>query len=246
MATAPCPKGLEEDHSIDHTGSPGHTMSHRATTAGSAESVPTDSPGQLLATDRLAAVVRGRRVADPAGLATALAAEGVRCVEFTFTIPGVLGVIEAAASASGAVVGAGTVLTAGDAQAAIEAGARFIVSPGLALDVVGPCRAAGVPFFLGAFTPSEVAAAAAAGAAAVKLFPAGLGGPRHLKDLRGPFPDVRFMPSGGVTPDNAADFLAAGAVALFAGSDLVPPAAVEEGDTGLVAERARVYRAALG
>ncbi|MCW2762471.1 MAG: 2-dehydro-3-deoxyphosphogluconate aldolase [Marmoricola sp.] len=202
-------------------------------------------PELALAADRLAAVVRGRRVADPAGLASALAGEGVRCVEFTFTIPGILEVIEAATSADDAIVGAGTVLTATQARDALEAGARFIVSPGLALDVVEPCRAAGVPFFLGAFTPTEVITAVAAGSAAVKLFPAGLGGPRHLKDLRGPFPDVDFVPSGGVTSDNAAEFLAAGAIAVFAGSDLVPSSAVEDGDLRAIAKRARVYRAAV-
>jgi 2-dehydro-3-deoxyphosphogluconate aldolase/(4S)-4-hydroxy-2-oxoglutarate aldolase len=205
-----------------------------------------DSPELVLASDRVAAVVRGRRVADPARLAAALAAEGVRCVEFTFTIPGVLDVIAAAASAEGAVVGAGTVLTAADARAAIEAGARFIVAPGLALDIVEPCRAAGIPFFLGALTPTEVMKAVAAGSAAVKLFPAGLGGPRYLKDLRGPYPHVSFVPSGGITPDNAPEFLAAGAIAVFAGSDLVPRSAVEDGDLTAIADRARSYRAALG
>jgi 2-dehydro-3-deoxyphosphogluconate aldolase/(4S)-4-hydroxy-2-oxoglutarate aldolase len=208
--------------------------------------VAADSPELVLASDRVAAVVRGRRVADPARLAAALAAEGVRCVEFTFTIPGVLDVIAAAASAEGAVVGAGTVLTADDARAAIEAGARFIVAPGLALDIVEPCRAAGIPFFLGALTPTEVMKAVAAGSAAVKLFPAGLGGPRYLKDLRGPYPQVSFVPSGGITPDNAPEFLAAGAIAVFAGSDLVPRSAVEDGDIAVIADRARSYRAALG
>jgi 2-dehydro-3-deoxyphosphogluconate aldolase/(4S)-4-hydroxy-2-oxoglutarate aldolase len=143
-------------------------------------------------------------------------------------------------------VGAGTVLTANDARAAIEAAARFIVAPGLALDVVEPCRAAGIPFFLGAFTPTEVMTAVEMGSAAVKLFPAGLGGPRYLKDLRGPFPDVSFVPSGGVTPDNAPEFLAADAAAIFAGSDLVPRSAVEDGDMTAIADRARTYRAALG
>ncbi|WP_169950458.1 bifunctional 4-hydroxy-2-oxoglutarate aldolase/2-dehydro-3-deoxy-phosphogluconate aldolase [Microbispora sp. H11081] len=202
-------------------------------------------PQDVLAADRVAAVVRGSSVADPAGLAAALAAEGVRCVEFTFTIPGVLDVIASAASAEGAVVGAGTVLTADDARAAIDAGARFIVSPGLALDVVEPCHTAGVPFFLGALTPTEVMTAVRAGSAAVKLFPGGLGGPRYLKDLRGPFPEVGFVPSGGITPDTAPEFLAAGALAVFAGSDLVPRSAVETGDLTAVVKRAEAYRAAL-
>jgi 2-dehydro-3-deoxyphosphogluconate aldolase/(4S)-4-hydroxy-2-oxoglutarate aldolase len=195
--------------------------------------------------DRVAAVVRGRRIADPVGLAAALAQAGIRCVEFTFTTPGILDVIKRAARAGDAVVGAGTVLTARDAQAAIDSGARFVVSPSVTLEVVQPCVDAGVPFFLGAFTPTEVVAAIAAGSAAVKLFPAGLGGPGHLKSLRGPFPDVDFVPSGGVTPQNAPAFIAAGAPAVFAGSDLVPASAAEYGDLETIAARAAAYRAAL-
>ncbi|MCW2643270.1 MAG: 2-dehydro-3-deoxyphosphogluconate aldolase [Dactylosporangium sp.] len=200
---------------------------------------------QALAVDRIAAVIRGQHVADPSGTAATLAEAGVRCVEFTFTIPGVLDVIAAAAAADGAIIGAGTVFTREQAEAAIDAGARFIVSPGLAQDIVDPCRDAGVPFFFGALTPSEVSAAVAAGSAAVKLFPAGLGGPRYLKDLRGPFPQVPFIPSGGVNPGNAADFLGAGALAVFAGSDLVPGHAVENGDLPELRTRAAHFRSAI-
>lgn len=196
--------------------------------------------------DRVAAVVRARVVADAVGLASALAEAGVRCVEFTFTTPGILEVIRAAASGNGAIVGAGTVLRAEEAKAAIDAGARFIVSPGVAPDVVQPCVDAGVPFFLGALTPTEVMAAVAAGSAAVKLFPAGLGGLEYLKSLRGPFPDVDLVPSGGVNPQSAAQFVAAGALAVFAGSDLVPSTAAESGDLASIAARAKDYRIALG
>jgi 2-dehydro-3-deoxyphosphogluconate aldolase / (4S)-4-hydroxy-2-oxoglutarate aldolase len=195
--------------------------------------------------DRIAAVVRAKSVDDPRKLARTLADEGIRCVEFTFTIPSAAEVIAAAADERGAVIGAGTVRSAEQAASAIEAGARFIVSPGVIPDIVPVCRERNVPVILGALTPTEVHAVDALGAAAVKIFPAGLGGPRYLRDLRGPFPKLPFMPSGGVTPENAAEFLAAGAAAVFAGSDLVPPAAVADGDYGTLASRARRFRAAL-
>lgn len=199
----------------------------------------------VLRRDRIAAVIRAREVADPIGLAESLVASGVHCVEFTFTTAGVVDAIRAAAGVPGAVVGAGTVLTAEQATAAIDAGARFVVAPSLALDIIGSCNEANVPYVLGAFTPSEVVAAVRAGTAAVKLFPAGLGGPGYLKDLRGPFPGVPFVPSGGVKLTNAAEFINAGAVAVFAGSDLVSPDAVTRGDFAHVAERVHEFRAAL-
>jgi 2-dehydro-3-deoxyphosphogluconate aldolase/(4S)-4-hydroxy-2-oxoglutarate aldolase len=200
---------------------------------------------EVLRADRVAAVVRGNQVGDPAGLSRVLAESGIRCVEFTFTIPSVTDVIAAAARDGAAVVGAGTVTTAEQARAAIEAGARFVVSPGLAPEIMPVCREHGVPVLLGAFTPTEVATAVSLGAAAVKIFPARLGGPDHLRDLRGPFPQLQMVPSGGVTAANAGTFLAAGACAVFAGSELVPPGAVERGEHDVIAERARAYRAAI-
>jgi 2-dehydro-3-deoxyphosphogluconate aldolase/(4S)-4-hydroxy-2-oxoglutarate aldolase len=194
--------------------------------------------------DRVVAVIRGERVADPAGLATTLATAGVRAVEFTFTIPGVLAAIEAAAE-SEAIVGAGTVRDERQARDALAAGARFLVSPACVAEVAEVAREAGVPTFLGALTPTEVDAAVKAGTTAVKLFPAGVGGPRYLRDLRGPFPDVDFVPSGGVTEQNARDFLEAGAIAVYAGSGLTPPELVEAGDHAEIDRRARAFVAAL-
>ncbi len=198
-----------------------------------------------LGQDRLAAVVRASSVADAAGLVEALAGAGVRCVEFTFTTAGAVDAIRGSAQVPGALVGAGTVVTAEQCSAAIEAGARFVVAPSLALEIVAPCREAGVPFVLGAFTPSEVVTAAAAGSAVVKLFPAGVGGPGYLKSLLGPFPDTQFVPSGGVSLANAREFLAAGALAVFAGSELVPPDAVASGDAAEIGRRAQQFRAVL-
>jgi 2-dehydro-3-deoxyphosphogluconate aldolase/(4S)-4-hydroxy-2-oxoglutarate aldolase len=209
-----------------------------------------ERPGvELLATlrrDRVAAVIRAPRINDPVALTESLVSAGVHCVEFTFTTAGALDAIRAGSAVQGAMVGAGTVLTADQARAAIEAGAQFVVSPGLTLDVVEPCRSAGIPYVLGALTPSEVLAAVRAGTTVVKLFPAGLGGPRYLKDLRGPLPDVDFVPSGGVSVDNAAQFLQAGAIAVFAGSDLVSADAIARGDFAEVAASARAFRAAVG
>ena len=194
--------------------------------------------------DRAVAVVRGERVADPAGLAAALAAAGIRGVEFTFTIPGALDAIEAAGEST-AIVGAGTVRDERQARAALAAGARFLVSPACVPSVARVAREAGVPAFLGALTPTEVDAAVKAGTAAVKLFPAGLGGPRYLRDLRGPFPDVAFVPSGGITAANARDFLDAGAIAVYAGSGLTPPELVAAGDHEEITRRAHAFVAAV-
>lgn len=197
---------------------------------------------EVIRADGAAAVVRADSVADPAGLATTLAGAGVRAVEFTFTIGGVLDAIAAAAETD-AVVGAGTVLTPEQAADAAAAGARFVVSP-----VLEPalCEAVGVPVVLAGLTPTELRDAVRAGADAVKLFPARHVGPGYLRDVLGPLPELPVMPSGGVDADNAADWLAAGAVAVFAGSSLVPAAAAGAGDHDEVAERARALVRGLG
>jgi 2-dehydro-3-deoxyphosphogluconate aldolase / (4S)-4-hydroxy-2-oxoglutarate aldolase len=194
--------------------------------------------------DRVVAVVRAERVADPALLAQTLAAAGIRAIEFTFTIPSVLEAIEAAAETE-AVVGAGTVLTESQARDAIAAGARFVVSPACVPGLAEPCRTAGVPLFLGALSPTEVYRAVTAGATAVKLFPAALGGPEYLRHLRGPFPNIDFLPSGGIDEQNASAFLDAGALAVYAGSSLAPPELVAAGEHSEIARRARSFVASL-
>ncbi len=198
----------------------------------------------VLREDRVAAVVRAPAIEDPAALANAFARSGIRCVEFTFTIPDVLDVIEKA-STSDAVVGAGTVLTRDQAAAAIEAGAQFIVSPACRPELVEVCQSAGVPVFLGALTPTEVADAHDAGATAVKIFPAGIGGPGYIKDLAGPYPHVSFIPSGGVSEDNAGAYFAVGCPAVYAGSKLAPPEIVLAGDHDEIERRARRFTQAI-
>lgn len=199
---------------------------------------------EAIKVDHAVAVIRAARVADPVALAGTLADAGIRAIEFTFTIPDVLRTIEAAA-ASGALVGAGTVLTAAQARDAIDAGARFVVAPACVPELADPCRDAGVPLFLGALTPTEVDQAVKAGTTAVKLFPAALGGPAYLRDLRAPFPNVAFVPSGGVDEGNARLFLQAGAVAVYAGSSLAPPELVEAGEHAEIGRRAHAFTASL-
>jgi len=197
---------------------------------------------------RVLAVVRAPSIPDVHGLVAALAAGGIPTVELTFTTPDVLRHVTAARDA-GTPVGVGTVLTADQAKAAVDAGAHFLVTPGVRADVAAQVVevgvAAGVPVYLGAFTPTEVATAVDLGAAAVKIFPAGLHGPRYLADLRGPFPDVPLLPSGGVNAENAAAFLAAGAVAVCAGTGVVPPAAVAAGSWSDITARATTFTTSM-
>jgi 2-dehydro-3-deoxyphosphogluconate aldolase / (4S)-4-hydroxy-2-oxoglutarate aldolase len=200
----------------------------------------------VLEQDRALCVVRAPRVADPAGLAETLATAGIRMVEFTFTMPGVPSMIEAAvAAAPSALVGAGTVLTPAQAHDAIAAGARFLLTPDLRPEVARIANEAGVPVIMGALTPSEVGQALDLGASAVKIFPARIGGPAYIKDLRGPFPGVKLIPTGGVNAGNARAFLDAGALALGAGTDVVRPDLVEAGDHQAIAERAAIFVGAL-
>jgi 2-dehydro-3-deoxyphosphogluconate aldolase/(4S)-4-hydroxy-2-oxoglutarate aldolase len=198
-----------------------------------------------LRADRALTVVRADHLPDAAQLCQALADGGIRTVELTFTTPDVVEHLAKAADVPGVVLGVGTVLTADQARAAVDAGARFLVTPGLRPAVAEVAAATGVPVLLGAFTPTEVAVAVDLGAAAVKIFPAGRLGPQYLSDLRGPYPHVQLLPSGGVSTANAAAFLAAGATAVCAGTSVVPPAAVARGDWTEITQRAREFAAAL-
>ncbi|AXI80926.1 bifunctional 4-hydroxy-2-oxoglutarate aldolase/2-dehydro-3-deoxy-phosphogluconate aldolase [Peterkaempfera bronchialis] len=205
---------------------------------------PAPLPG--LAADRAIAVVRAPAIPDAAALCAALAEGGIRWVEFTFTTPGVAGHLRrAAAGDHGCRIGAGTVLTAAQAEEALDAGAGFLVTPGLRPEVAAVAHRTGTPVVLGALTPTEVAAAVDLGAAAVKLFPARTFGPRYLRDLHGPYPGVPFVASGGVSAADAADYLEHGATAVTAGTEVVPPAAVAAGDWTGITRRARAFTAAL-
>jgi 2-dehydro-3-deoxyphosphogluconate aldolase/(4S)-4-hydroxy-2-oxoglutarate aldolase len=200
-----------------------------------------------LAAGQVIAVVRAPAIPDAAALCAALAEGGIHWIELTCTTPKVTDHLARAASVdTGCRLGLGTVLTAEQARAGIEAGARFLVTPGCRPQVAEAARAAGVPVVLGALTPTEVAQAVELGADAVKIFPARAFGPGYFKDLRGPYPEVPLVASGGVDATNAPDFLAQGALAVCAGSEVVPAAAVAAGDWAELTRRARAFTTALG
>jgi 2-dehydro-3-deoxyphosphogluconate aldolase/(4S)-4-hydroxy-2-oxoglutarate aldolase len=203
--------------------------------------------GRLLA-GRVVAVIRMKDADRLGAVAAALGRGGVRAVEVTMTVPGAVGIIRelARTKGAGALVGAGTVLDAATAAAVIEAGADFVVSPVFDRDTVAACREAGVVVAPGAFTPTEIVAAWRAGADLVKVFPATSLGPQFVRDVRGPLPEVRLMPTGGVTVENARDFLAAGAACVGLGTALVDAKAVEAGDWAAIEARARRLVGSLG
>lgn len=213
------------------------------------ERAPELTPDALrtIAADRVLAVVRAPRIPDPASLCAALVAGGIRTVEFTFTTPSVAKVLAEAAATCGPDlhIGAGTVLTAAQAAEAIDAGAEFLVTPAIRPEVAEVAARAGIPVLMGAFTPTEVLQALEFGSAVVKIFPAATLGPRYIKDLRGPFPDARLVPSGGVDSSNARAFLEHGAFAVCCGTEVVPPSVVAAGGHEEIRVRAERFVARL-
>jgi 2-dehydro-3-deoxyphosphogluconate aldolase / (4S)-4-hydroxy-2-oxoglutarate aldolase len=170
---------------------------------------------------------------------------GFTTFEVTLTVPGALGLIAQLRREDGLVVGAGTVLDASQADACLEAGAQFIVSPVLAEALVPVCASARVPVVLSGLTPTEVHRAWKLGAAAVKVFPAGsMGGPSYVRTLRSVLDGVPLFPTGGVDLDNLGDYLAAGAACVGIGSDLISDDRVRGADPAAWIERARAYLAA--
>ncbi|GGQ69236.1 bifunctional 4-hydroxy-2-oxoglutarate aldolase/2-dehydro-3-deoxy-phosphogluconate aldolase [Kitasatospora griseola] len=190
------------------------------------------------------AVVRAPEIPDAVALCEALAEGGIAWTELTFTTPDVTRHVAAAAKA-GRRIGVGTVLTAGQARQGIDAGAGFLVTPGLRPTVAAVAREAGIPVVMGALTPSEVADALDLGAAAVKIFPAKAFGPGYFKDLHGPYPGIPLVASGGVNATNARAFLDHGALAVCAGTDVVPPQTVAAGDWAEITRRAKAFVASL-
>jgi 2-dehydro-3-deoxyphosphogluconate aldolase / (4S)-4-hydroxy-2-oxoglutarate aldolase len=185
------------------------------------------------------------RLADAVPLAQALVAGGVRVLEVTLRTPVALEAIRAIAQqVPGAVVGAGTIRTPDDAFAAKAAGSVFGVSPGYTAEVGAACRDAGLPLLPGVATASEVMAAQADGLRFLKFFPAtAAGGLPMLKALHGPFPDVVFCPTGGITPETAPQFLALPNVKVCGGSWLTPADAVKAGDWARITQLARQAQA---
>ena len=203
--------------------------------------------GGIIEQDGAVAVVRLDDLSAAVPLAEALAAGGVRAIEFTFTNPTAARAIEATAAALGdrALIGAGSVLDPETARTAILAGARFVVTPTLGPRTIALCNRYAVQTLVGALTPTEILTAWEAGATYVKVFPASLGGPAYFKDVLGPLPQVKLVPTGGVSIENAADFVRAGAVAVALGSNLVDAKSVAAGDWGTITDRARALVAAV-
>ena len=187
------------------------------------------------------AVIRMKDADKLRGVVDAIAEGGVRAIEVTMTVPGAVGLIEklAATLPPEIVVGAGTVTDAGTARAVIDAGARFVVSPVYRPEVMAACHERDVAACPGCFTPTEILDAHEHGADIVKVFPATALGPQFIKDVRGPLPQVRLMPTGGVSLDNAGDWIRAGAVAVGVGTALVDAKAVEEGRLDILTSNAR-------
>lgn len=194
-----------------------------------------------LADAGVVAVLRGLDPDDVVPVAQATVEGGIRVVEVTADSPGAMEAIETVASDLGddALVGAGTVLDAETARAALLAGAEFVVSPSLHHDVIEVCNRYGVPVIPGIATPTEAVRAYEAGADLVKLFPASALGPEYLAALSGPLSQIPVVPTGGITADNAGAFVEAGAVAVGAGSAILDAEAVNRGDYDAVTERAR-------
>lgn len=191
----------------------------------------------------IVAIIRATSGDQLVNVARALYEGGIDVIEVTFTVPNVLEIIAAVRKDLGKkiLLGAGTVLDPETCRAALLAGAEFIVSPSLNLDVIKLCKRYTKLVMPGVFTPTEVVTAWEAGADIVKLFPADCVGPNYLKALRGPLPQVRILPTGGVDLKTLPDFLKAGACAVGLGSQLVEKAAVESGNMARIRELAAQY-----
>ncbi|OLC40302.1 MAG: 2-dehydro-3-deoxyphosphogluconate aldolase [Acidobacteria bacterium 13_1_40CM_65_14] len=187
------------------------------------------------------AVIRLKDSAKLRGVVDALADGGVRALEVTMTVPRAVDLIRELAPTlpSGFLLGAGTVIDVETAKAVIDAGARFVVGPVFRPDVIRACHERDVPAMPGCFSPTEILTAHEAGADIVKVFPATMLGPQFLKDVRAPLPQVKLMPTGGVTLDNAGDWIRAGAVAVGVGSALVDVKAIDAGQFDVIAANAR-------
>ncbi|MGW2642866.1 bifunctional 4-hydroxy-2-oxoglutarate aldolase/2-dehydro-3-deoxy-phosphogluconate aldolase [Streptomyces sp. NPDC001348] len=194
---------------------------------------------ESLGAHRLLAIVRGKDPAAALRTVRTLTEEGIAAIEVSLTTADALTVIRRARAELGpdATLGAGTVRSAADAAHAVEAGASYLVTPAL-VDGLQPC---GVPVLMGALTPTEIELALVRGAAAIKLFPGALGGPGYLRALRDPFPEVPFVPVGGVDAQAARDYLDRGAIAVGVGSPLVGDAA-DGGDLDRLRARAAEFR----
>ena len=191
----------------------------------------------------IVAIVRLNSSAQLIKTAEAIQAGGIRAIEFTMTTPRALETLEETAKRmdENTILGAGTVLDAATARAAILAGARFIVAPTLNLDVIAMAHRYSVAVIPGALTPTEILSAWENGADIVKIFPASMGGAELIKALRGPFPQIKMIPTGGVDLNTAAAFIKAGSTAIAVGGNLVNNELVQRGEFDKITQLARQY-----
>ncbi|MCH8865067.1 MAG: bifunctional 4-hydroxy-2-oxoglutarate aldolase/2-dehydro-3-deoxy-phosphogluconate aldolase [Chloroflexi bacterium] len=198
---------------------------------------------QAMSDGGVVAIVRVESARQAIEVCGAIARGGIKPIEVTMTVPGAIDVIKEFKSAmkDEVLVGAGTVLDTETARAVILAGAEFIVTPTLNLRVIEMCRRYGKIIIAGAFSPTEILTAWEAGADIVKVFPATVGGPQYLQDIRGPLPQINLVPTGGVDLENTPDFIRAGAVAVAVGASLVDKAALSEGKYDLITEKAKRF-----
>jgi 2-dehydro-3-deoxyphosphogluconate aldolase/(4S)-4-hydroxy-2-oxoglutarate aldolase len=192
----------------------------------------------------LVPVLRARSAAEGHAVVEAMLAGGVTVVEVTMTVPGAIELLRDLKKQHGSriLLGSGTVTTAAQAVATIDAGAEFVVSPSLHPEVIARTKELGKVSIPGALTPTEVITAWNSGADYVKIFPcSAVGGASYLKALRAPFPELQLIPTGGVTQQTAADFLKAGARALGVGADLVNIDAIAAGTPEVITAAARAY-----
>ena len=193
-------------------------------------------------------LIRAASASETVDIAAAIRAGGASFLEVTMTVPAAIQVIEDLAGRyrDELIIGAGTVLDPETGRAALLAGAQFIVSPTVKLDLISLARRYGIVVIPGAMTPTEILAAWDAGADLVKVFPARqLGGPDYIKAVKGPLPQVLLMPSGGVNTENAGAYIRAGASVVAAGGELVDKKAVKDGAFHVVTENTRAFIAAI-
>jgi 2-dehydro-3-deoxyphosphogluconate aldolase/(4S)-4-hydroxy-2-oxoglutarate aldolase len=199
-----------------------------------------------LADTGIVAILRADREEHLTAVTETLAEAGIRCLELTMTTPGAIEALRRLRPQldSEIAIGMGSVIDVDQVAAVLDAGADFVVSPGVCAEAARAAVEAGVSCYPGAFTPTEILTAWELGVSAVKLFPAATGGPRHLRDLRGPLPGIPLIPTGGVAIEQISDYLAAGAAAVGLGGPLVGDA-LEGGSLERLRERARAALAAV-
>ena len=193
-------------------------------------------------------VVRAKSADEALAVVEAIREGGIPILEITMTVPGAVAVIGELSRRLGdrVLIGAGTVLDAEAAKHCVEAGAKFIVSPALDIPTIEACRRMNVPVFPGALTPTEILTAWKAGASAVKVFPANaVGGASYLRSVKAPLPQVELIPTGGVNLTTVGELIAAGALALGVGADLVDVEALRRGDAAAITRKAKEYVAAV-